>query len=250
MKIVRFRIDDLPQYGVIENDTNKVIGLRGDPLFSKAEPNGKIFELDEIRYLSPVIPRSKVVLACNNHKDNPSSQADFIIRPNTTVIGPDDPVVLPKWTEKVHAEPELGVVVKSLVSRVTPEQAEHLIAGYTVLNDFTASDICNADGSPSNLAKAWDTSCPIGPVILVGAKLDNPELSCQINGEKVLSYHLSDLRFSPTELLSQASQYMTLLPGDIVSCGVIGPCPQVSAGMQVRTEISGIGHFDNRILRA
>lgn len=108
---MRFRVEDYPKYGIIEDGSRRVIGIKGDSLYTQVEPSGEFYELDEVRLLSPTILRSKVVCCTNNaywdwfgeitpDTDLEDDKPRFIIRPNTTVIVPNDPVVIPAIRKK------------------------------------------------------------------------------------------------------------------------------------------------------
>ena len=136
MKIARFSTGDEPRYGIVqglpEHETasgeseGHLLVLKGDPLYSLPEATGEVVELREARLLSPVIPRSKVVGIGKNYgghiaemgEDEPPRDPVVFLKPNTSVIGPDAPIVLPAWSEEVHYEAELAVVIKTLAKDV------------------------------------------------------------------------------------------------------------------------------------
>ena len=158
MKIARFSTGDEPLYGIVqglpEHETvsgeseGHLLVLKGDPLYSLPEATGEVVELREARLLSPVIPRSKVVGIGKNYaghivemgEDEPPRDPVVFLKPNTSVIGPDAPIVLPAWSEEVHYEAELAVVIKTLAKDVPVEHADDVILGYTVANDVSARD--------------------------------------------------------------------------------------------------------------
>ena len=116
MRIARFSDGTNPVYGALEEGSKRIVGLKGDPLFSPVEPSGQIYELDEVRLLSPVIPRSKVVGIGNNYSDTPipadeRPEPPMFLKANTSVIGPDDPIAIPAWSDEVAFEGELAIVI-------------------------------------------------------------------------------------------------------------------------------------------
>ena len=140
MRIARFSQGSSIHYGALEDESTRIVGLKGDPLFSPVEPSGQIFELDEVRLLSPVIPRSKVIGLGGNYpapgeqrSEDPARPSVFF-KPNTAVIGPDDPIVFPSWGQEVFYEAELAVVIKTLAKDVSVEDASSVILGYTCAN--------------------------------------------------------------------------------------------------------------------
>jgi len=158
MKIARFSTGDEPRYGIVQGlpehevasgeSEGHLLVLKGDPLYSLPEATGEVVELSEARLLSPVIPRSKVVGIGKNYaghiaemgEDEPPRDPVVFLKPNTSVIGPDAPIVLPSWSEEVHYEAELAVVIKTLAKDVPVEHADDVILGYTVANDVSARD--------------------------------------------------------------------------------------------------------------
>ena len=109
MRIARFSDGTNPVYGALEEGSTRIVGLKGDPLFSPVEPSGQIYELDEVRLLSPVIPRSKVVGIGDNYSDIPipadeRPEPPIFLKANTSVVGPDDPIAIPAWSNKVAFE--------------------------------------------------------------------------------------------------------------------------------------------------
>ena len=131
MKIARFSTGDEPRYGIVQGlpehevasgeSEGHLLVLKGDPLYSLPEATGEVVELGEVRLLSPVIPRSKIVGIGKNYgghiaemgEDEPPREPVVFLKPNTSVIGPDAPIVLPAWSEEVHYEAELAVVITS-----------------------------------------------------------------------------------------------------------------------------------------
>ena len=97
------------------------------------------------------------------------------LKPNTSVIGPDAPIVLPSWSDEVHYEAELAVVIKTLAKDVPVDHADDVILGYTVANDVSARDRQRAEPQWVR-AKAFDTSCPLGPWIEVPRARPRPPI--------------------------------------------------------------------------
>ena len=235
MRIARFSDGTNPVYGALEEGSKRIVGLKGDPLFSPVEPSGQIYELNEVRLLSPVIPRSKVVGIGNNYSDTPipadeRPEPPMFLKANTSVIGPDDPIAIPSWSNDVAFEGELAIVIKSLAKDVSASDAPQVILGYTVANDVTARDAMT--GGPWARGKSFDTSCPLGPWITVDPTLDVTNLA-------IRSY-----------LVSYVSHQMTLLPGDVIVTGAPAGCGRVDAGDRVEIEIEGIGSLMNPVVRA
>ncbi len=256
MRIVRFSDGDSPRYGALEEGSTRIVVLKGDPLFNPVEPDGRIVELDEVRLLSPVIPRSKVIGIGTNFGDEvrapgspePETMPPIFVKANTSVIGPDDPIVLPKWSEDVVYEGELAVVIKTLAKDVPVEEVDRVVLGYTLCNDVTARDAL--DGGPWFRAKSFDTACPLGPWIEVDPKLDvqNLTITGRVGAEEAsgsTAYMLHTVR----ELIAYCSTLFTLLPGDVITTGCPGVSGPIHDGDTVSFEIPEIGRLTNPVVR-
>ena len=228
MRIARFSDGTNPVYGALEEGSTRIVGLKGDPLFSPVEPSGQIYELDEVRLLSPVIPRSKVVGIGDNYSDTP----------------------IPAWSNAVAFEGELAIVIKSLAKDVSVEDASQMILGYTIANDATARDAMT--GGPWSRGKSFDSACPLGPWITVDPALDVTNLTIRsyLNGELAQDSSTAHMIWNPFELVSYVSHQMTLLPGDVIATGAPAGAEIVQAGDRVEIEIEGIGSLTNPVVRA
>lgn len=257
MRVARFTVRAAPKYGVIAEGTDRIEGLKGDPLFQGVEPTGEVFKLDEVRLLSPVIPRSKVVAVAKNYHAHASemggevpSHPNIFFKPNTAVIGPDDPIVLPPWSEEIHYEAELAVVIRTLCRNVPAEDAKDYIFGYTVANDVSARDAQRNDGQWAR-AKGFDTSCPLGPWMTVDPELDidNLEIKTEVNGKVVQQGNTRDMVFDVPFLIEYISSAMTLLPGDVILTGTPAGVGPIEAGDRVECSVEGIGTLGNHVVR-
>lgn len=257
MRIVRFSDGTNPRYGALDDGSDRIVVLKGDPLFSPVEPSGQIVELDDVRLLSPVIPRSKVVGVGKNYADHaremggePPAEPILFFKPNTSVIGPDDPIVLPAWSQEVHHEAELAVVIKTLAKDVPPEGVDDVILGYTCANDVSARDAQRNDGQWAR-AKGFDTACPLGPWIVVDPDLDVTDLRVEsrVNGEVRQSESTSKMITPVKELVSYISHMFTLLPGDVIITGTPAGVGPIVEGDTVEVEVEGIGVLSNPVVR-
>ncbi|MFT0762895.1 fumarylacetoacetate hydrolase family protein [Scrofimicrobium sp. R131] len=258
MRIVRFSDGDNPRYGMMQEDSTRIFVLRGDPLFGKIEATGEVLDLDEVRLVSPVIPRSKVVAVGKNYLDHvremggteAAAEPILFMKPNTSVIGPDDPIVLPRWSERVEHEAELAVVIKTLAKDVPVDQVDDIILGYTAANDVTARDKQKQDGQWTR-AKGFDTSCPLGPWITVDPDLDvdNLLITSSVDGQLRQSASTADMIVPVRELVSFISGVFTLLPGDVILTGTPAGVGPLEPGDRVDVTISGIGTLSNPVVR-
>ncbi|MFV0461381.1 MAG: fumarylacetoacetate hydrolase family protein [Actinomycetales bacterium] len=253
MRIARFSLDDEPTYGIVDGE--HLIVLTGDPLYTRIAPTDRRVPLEEVRLLAPVIPRSKVVAFARTY---PAHAAEFgnevpaepmmFLMPNTAVVGPDDPIVLPAWTENVDYEGELAVVISRLCKDVPAERAHEVILGYTCANDVSARDKQKSDGQWAR-AKGFDSACPLGPWIETELDPAGLELTTRRDGTVVQRGNTGDLVFDVATLVAYASRAFTLLPGDVICTGTPAGVGPIEAGQRIEVEISGIGTLSNPVVR-
>jgi 2-keto-4-pentenoate hydratase/2-oxohepta-3-ene-1,7-dioic acid hydratase in catechol pathway len=258
MRIVRFSpnsaagLGNDPLFGVL-NDQDQILVLRGDPIYGGIVPTESKVALAEVRLLAPVIPRSKVVCVGKNYADHAAEMGSDVpkepvifLKPNTSVIGPNDLIQWPRMSERVEFEGELAVVISRICKDVPVEKVDDVIFGYTVGNDVTARDLQKVDGQ-WNRAKGFDTFCPLGPWIETDFIPGSQKIITTLNGEVKQSEPLSSMNFKIPQIINFISSVMTLLPGDVILTGTpagIGPMP---AGAEVTVLIEGIGSLSNKV---
>jgi len=258
MRIVRFSpktnagLGNDPLFGVL-NDEDQILVLRGDPIYSGIVPTESKVALADVRLLAPVIPRSKVVCVGKNYADHAAEMGSDVpkepvifLKPNTSVIGPNDLIQWPRMSERVDFEGELAIVISRICKDVPVEKVDDVIFGYTVANDVTARDLQKVDGQ-WNRAKGFDTFCPLGPWIETDFIPGSQKIITTLNGEVKQSEPLSSMNFKIPQIINFISSVMTLLPGDVILTGTpagIGPMP---AGAEVTVLIEGIGSLSNKV---
>lgn len=255
MRIARFTTGDDPVYGLVDGAGEKIAEITGDPLYQRIELTGTVHEIDDVRLLAPVIPRSKVIGIGKNYADHaaemggeaPETPLMFLV-PNTAVVGPGDPVVLPDATREVSYEGELAVVIGRVCKDVEPEDALGVVFGYTVANDVTARDLQRSDGQWAR-AKGFDTFCPLGPWIETDLDPAAQHITTRLDGEVVQDGPTSDMVHGTAALISFASKAFTLLPGDVILTGTPAGVGPVEAGQRVEVEVDGIGVLANPFVR-
>jgi 2-keto-4-pentenoate hydratase/2-oxohepta-3-ene-1,7-dioic acid hydratase in catechol pathway len=260
MRIARFAGDGDPQYGVVElaEDGGKHPGtiavLTGDPIAQPVNLTGERRELDAARLLAPVIPRSKVVAIGKNYAaharemggDVPETPLTFF-KPNTSVIGPGEPIIYPSTTEHLSYEGELAVVIGRICREVPVERVKDVVFGYTVANDVTARDLQKSDGQWSR-AKGYDTFCPLGPWITTHQSLEEVgdlRLTTTLDGRVVQDGTTADMVLGVAEVVSFISSYTTLLPGDVILTGTPEGVGAMLPGQEVTVTVQGIGSLTN-----
>ena len=257
VRIARYTLGEDPTFGIVQGDPGAewIAEIQGDPLHQPVVFTGNRVALDEVRLLAPVIPRSKVVGIGKNYAEHaremggeaPAEPLMFLI-PNTAVVGPGDPVVMPRQSNEIHYEGELAVVISRMCKDVPVERADDVIFGYTCANDVTARDLQKSDGQWSR-AKGFDTFCPLGPWI--ETELDTGDLSIvtRRDGEVVQQGRTADMIHSVAVLVAHVSQAFTLLPGDVILTGTPAGVGPVVHGQRVEVEIEGIGILSNPFIR-
>ena len=224
--------------------------LTGDPIAMRVQPTGERKELDGVRLLAPVIPRSKVVGIGRNYAAHAAELGNEVpvtpltfLKPNTSVIGPGEPIVYPKVTEELSFEGELAVVIGRICREVPVARVPEVIFGYTVANDVTARDLQRSDGQWAR-AKGFDTFCPLGPWITTHQSLDevgNLQIRTTLDGELKQDGSTKDMIFTVAELVAYVSSFTTLLPGDVILTGTPEGVGLMQAGQEVSVDIEGIG---------
>ncbi len=248
MKIARFSHRDSPAYGIVDGD--ELVVLRSDPLFDSYDTTGERVPLDSVRLLAPVLPRSKVIGYGPNYSSaapKPTTPTIFM-KPNTAVIGPDDPVVCPAYSNDVVFEPEVAIVIGRMCRHVPAAKAADVIFGYTVAADFAARDFLG--DSPQWLkAKGWDTAQPLGPWIETDLALSGGlAVRSYVDGELVVEGNTSEMWRGIGEIIADITALVTLLPGDVIMTGTPGEV-SVREGQRAEVEVEGIGRFGNPIVR-
>ena len=255
MRIARFTTGEDPVFGLVDGAGEKIAEITGDPLYTKIELTGATHLVEDVRLLAPVIPRSKVIGIGKNYADHaaemggePPAEPLMFLIPNTAVVGPGDPVVMPRQTSEVHYEGELAVVIGRICKDVPPERVKDVIYGYTCANDVTARDLQRADGQWAR-AKGFDTFCPLGPWIETELDVSDLSLVTRRDGEVVQDGTTADMVHDVATLVSHASQAFTLLPGDVILTGTPAGVGPVVSGQRVEVEIEGIGTLSNPFIR-
>lgn len=261
MKIARYLHEGEISFGIIDRseagDSVDLVELNGDPIVAGYDTTGRRVPLGAVKLLAPVIPRSKVVCIGKNYADHVAEMRDvtggeatpeplLFLKPNTSVIGPDDEIVRPVVSERVEHEGELALVIGAIAKDVAEEDALKYVFGFTCANDVTARDIQIADGQWTR-GKGFDTFCPLGPVIDTDPDLTDARVVTRVNGEVRQEGRTSQLIHSLAKIVSYASQAFTLLPGDVILTGTPAGVGRLEAGDTVEVEIDGIGTLRNTV---
>ncbi|MFI4869244.1 MAG: fumarylacetoacetate hydrolase family protein [Steroidobacterales bacterium] len=206
--------------------------------------------------LSPCMP-SKIIALWNNFhalgaklgKAAPSHPL-YLIKPASSVAGPAEAIKRPlAYKGKIAFEGELGIVIGRRCKDVPASSAGDYVFGYTCVNDVTAGEVLNenADFAQWCRSKSYDTFGCIGPVIATEFDWLRARLITRLDGVERQNYPLSDMIFSPLELVSRISHDMSLLPGDVIACGTSLGIGSIKDGSTVEVTIDGIGSLVNSL---
>ncbi len=197
---------------------------------------------------APVRP-SKIVCVGRNYAAHAKELGNEVpkepllfFKPPSSVVGPGGAVVLPKESERVEHEAELGVVIGRRVRRVAREQAMQAVYGYTCVCDVTARDLQKKDGQWTR-AKGFDTFCPVGPWIETELDPSDLAVKCTVDGTERQSGRTSQMIFDIATLVAYVSNAMTLEPGDLVVTGTPEGVGPLAPGNKVVVSVEGIGEL-------
>lgn len=254
VKFVRVRRGEAVLYGVLEGDSVHLID--GD-LFGERQLTGETAALGDVRLLRPCEPTKVLCVGLNyaSHLQGRAAPAhpEIFYKPLTALQDPEGAIEIPLDSKDLHFEAEVVIVIGRKARHVAKEDAEDYILGYTCGNDVSERNWQQGSmGDPADRqwwrAKGADTFAPLGPCIATGLAYRNSRIQCILNGEVVQSQMLSDLIFDAPALVSFASRYVTLLPGDVIFTGTPGKTKAMKAGDVVEVEIEGIGTLRNPVI--
>ena len=213
---------------------------------------------DSERFGPPVARPSKIICIGLNYSDHAAESGMEVpkeplifFKASSAVCGPDDQVVIPRGSEKTDWEVELGVVIGKKASYVSEADAMDYVAGYVLHNDYSERAFQLEGTGQWVKGKSADTFAPIGPYLVSPDEIEDVNklrLWLSVNGEMVQDGSTSSLVFKVPELVSYLSNYMSLLPGDIISTGTppgvglgFDPPRFLKAGDVVELGIDGLG---------
>ncbi len=185
------------------------------------------------------------------------SEPIFFMKATSSICGPNDDVIIPKGSQKTDYEVELAIVIGSLARYVSLADARKHVAGYCVVNDVSEREFQIERGGQWTKGKSADTFCPIGPWLVTAEEVPDPgklALWTEVNGERRQNSNTGDLIFGVDEIVSYVSQFMTLLPGDVIPTGTpsgVGmgfkPPKFLKPGDQMRLSVEGLGEQNQRL---
>jgi 2-keto-4-pentenoate hydratase/2-oxohepta-3-ene-1,7-dioic acid hydratase in catechol pathway len=248
---IRFTHAGNTGFGMLRD--GRITVFEGD-MFKNPRVTSEAVSLDVVTVLTPTQPSKMIGLWNNFHgrasKEGLSRPAHplYFLKAANCFAASRDVIRRPAgYAGNIVFEGELGVVMGRRCAGVAENQADAYIFGYTCVNDVTARDILKSDPSfvQWTRAKSFDTFGAFGPVIARNLAPAGLRVKTLVNGTEKQNYPVSDMFFSPQQLVSLISHDMTLVPGDIIACGTsIGAGP-LNTGDRVEVVIDGIGTLIN-----
>lgn len=177
----------------------------------------------------------------------------IFLKPPSALIGPEETIILPKKSQHVDHEVELGVIIGKKGKNIPRVKAMDYVLGYTILMDLTARDIqweAKEKGLPWTVAKGFDTFAPIGPRVVDKRELDinDLEIGLKVNGEVKQLSRTSKMIFKIDEIIEYVSSIMTLEKGDVIATGTPEGVGPLRHGDFVEAWIEGIGILKEEVL--
>ena len=238
------------RWGLIQGD--QIQEITGPPWsqWSRAPHNRP---LAKARLLAPAEP-SKIVCVGRNYAAHAAELGNEVpkeplifLKPPSSIIGPDDPIVLTPYSQRVEHEGELALIVGRLCSHLTDsEDPLSYLLGYTCLNDVTARDIQKNEVQFTR-AKGFDTFCPVGPHIETQLDPTSVLVETHVNGTRRQSSSTSLMIYPVPFLVRFISRMMTLLPGDLIATGTPAGVGPLVAGDIAEVSVAGVGVLRNPV---
>ena len=273
MKLLRFGEPGTEKPGV-ELDNGKRLDVSGfctdfderffidkgiEKLQDYIKKNDDLPEISKDTRLGPPISRpSKIVcIGLNYQKHAEETGADIPKEPiiffkaTSAIVGPNDNLIIPKGSSKTDWEVELGIVIGKKANYVSKHDAMDYVAGYVLHNDYSEREFQIERGGQWVKGKSCDTFAPIGPYLVTKDEIKDPNnlnLWLRLNGKMMQNSNTSDMIFDVPTVVSYLSEFMSLLPGDIISTGTpfgvgLGLTPNVyiKPGDIIELGINGLG---------
>ncbi|MFC2171674.1 fumarylacetoacetate hydrolase family protein [Acidobacteriota bacterium] len=240
-------------FGVYEEE--KIRLVEGD-IFGPHRVTDTVVNLEDVRILCPCQP-SKIVAVGLNYKDHAKERSKpvpreplIFLKAPSAVIGPDEPIRLPRWAGRIDHEGELGIVIGRTARYVSADEAESYILGYTCFNDVTARELQDRDIQFSR-AKSFDTFAPMGPSVtslpLVEVE-QGLQIELSVDGQVRQTSTTANMLFPVSSLIQFITRVMTLLPGDIIATGTPSGIGSLKDGDEVQVTIEKIGMLRNPVV--
>ena len=230
-----------------------------------SEAEVRKISMEEVALRAPILYPPKIICLGLNYRDHAEESGAEVpdepiifMKPRTSIIGHEEPIVKPRFVKKLDYEAELAMIIARKGKNIGVTEAADYIFGYTAFNDVSARDIQFKDGQWTR-GKSLDTFAPTGPCITTSDQIGDPmdlRIKTRVNGEIRQNSSTSNMIFNVYEIIYHLSRIMTLEPCDIIATGTPGgvaafmkPKPKfLKAGDIVEIEIEGIGTLRNPVI--
>jgi 2-keto-4-pentenoate hydratase/2-oxohepta-3-ene-1,7-dioic acid hydratase in catechol pathway len=182
----------------------------------------------------------------------------FFMKAISSICGPNDDVIIPRGSQKTDYEVELGIVIGTRANYVDIKDVKNHIAGYCVVNDVSEREYQMERGGQWTKGKSCDTFCPLGPWLVTADEVGDPgklQVTTDVNGERRQNSNTADLIFGIEHIVSYVSQFMTLMPGDVIPTGTpsgvamgFKPPRFLKPGDTMRVAVEGLGEQNSRLV--
>ncbi len=228
--------------------------------------SGKSVPLSTVKLLAPIGNPPAIWAAAANYKAHQAEMkervgtydrssfskddlmAEFFLKPNSSIIGPGGPVVLPRISKHVDFECELCAVIGKTARHVTEERALDHVFGYTICWDFSQRDPWGKNRhNTRNIRKGFDTFSGLGPWIVTRDEIADPQdlaIRVEQNGRLVMTAHTGDMICGLREHIRFLSGVLTLRPGVLITTGTPAGVSQLADGDRLRGSIEKIGEME------
>ena len=250
MKFARFKTGEQIRSGILEGDTLKEIS--GD-LFSDWSFTGDNYPVSEVAMVAPLTPNQIIGIGANyvaSTEELPEELPKipvFFFKPVSSVIGPEEDIVIPRGIDQVKFESELAVVIGKKAKDVAEEDVLDYVFGYTVGNDVTAPQFFHEAGHWT-IGKSFDTFTPIGPVIETELDPSKVSVKARLNGDEKQNSHTGLMIVPLASMIAYLSRVMTLMPGDVILTGSPLGAEMVNEGDRIECVIEEIGVLANQFV--
>jgi 2-keto-4-pentenoate hydratase/2-oxohepta-3-ene-1,7-dioic acid hydratase in catechol pathway len=249
LRFGRFEAEGQVRYGVLSaGGVHELDRSFFDPA---AQVTGRVFPLEGLKLLAPVVP-SKIIGIALNYPDNPPLPGNagpgpgYFAKLPSALIGDQGEIVPPADSTNLNYEGEMVVVIGKQAHRVSAKEALDHVFGVTAGNDVTERGY---PFSPLQIlkAKGSDTFAPLGPWVVPGLLYDDLRLTTRLNGQVVQSVRTSRMIKKVAAIVAELSQQFTLEPGDLIFTGTPGKTRALKAGDEIEVEIDGVGVLHSRV---
>lgn len=250
----RIEFEGRPSLGYL--DGKQIVLCEGE-LFDNPTPTDVSVDADKVIWLPPVEPRQFLGLWNNFHERQQFEKTKipdfplFFVKLDGSLSAHQCPISRPSdYSGRVKFEAELGIVIGRNCFQPDREKIDDIIFGYTCVNDVTAADVlfANSEFHQWCRAKSFPGFGPIGPYIATGVDPANLHVRAILDGVTKQDYPLSDMIFSPQEIVWHITRQAMLFPGDVITCGTSAEAGIIGDGQTISIDIPGIGCLSNQLI--